>query len=90
MQAIMEAYAESGQTQSVFCAARGINLATFQYWRRRGEKESCGSSGFVHVQVPESEMQAEVEVKYGGVCIRLSGSNMSYVVELVRQLAGAC
>lgn len=91
MYPLMAAYASSGQTQARFCAARGLKVATFQYWwRRYRADQGAGSGGFVALEPMGEASAAEVELHYGAVRIQLSGVPADYVAALVQKLGVTC
>ncbi len=87
----MSVYAQSGQTQSAFCASHELKIGTFQYWWRhyRSDQASESEGGFVALE-PAGGSTSEVELDYGGVRLRLKGVSSDYVAELVQQLGGSC
>jgi len=67
MQALVEAYFESGLTQVRFCESHQISVSTFYYWLKRYRSEhSPIESSLVPLQITEKEDLAsgEIEIAY--------------------------
>ncbi len=93
------AWQASGQTRAVYCATQGINVCTFDYWRRREKLVSplatqalnSRISPLVPVIVRPAPLavltEAGLSVDCGNVRIRLPQNiSASWVSELVRGL----
>ena len=73
-QRLVDEHAASGQTQTVFCAERGISVASFGNWKRRLAAEAASDGPWVEVLgVSESRTVGwDIELELvAGVCLRL-------------------
>jgi hypothetical protein len=93
------AWERSGMSRKAWCAARGVNAHTFDYWRRRfgatparAAKRRAGTTLVPVMVQPEHAValpQAAIEMVYGDVALRLSPTvDASWLARLVRELRG--
>ena len=71
---LIDEQAGSGQTQSAFCAARGISVGSLRNWRRRlGASIETSGSWLELGTLAEAKSPAwDVELDLGdGICLRL-------------------
>ena len=47
MRALLADQLESGLSKKDFCAARGVNVATFYYWQRKFDEGNANEPAFV-------------------------------------------
>jgi hypothetical protein len=72
-QRLIDEQAASGQTQTAFCAERGISVGSFSQWKRRLAEEP-GSPAWIDLSgLPTaSSTRWEIELDLGdGLCLRL-------------------
>ena len=84
---LMEEFANSGQTQKDFSAARGMAFHTFNYWFRKLKKEKEGPSGFVRVDtgITYAGPDGELELVYpNGVKLKTGSTDLSLLSRLIR------
>ena len=73
-QRLIDEQADSGQTQSAFCAARGISVASLQNWKRRLAATDTAPAQWLElgtlaeVQTPTWDIELDLG---GGICLRL-------------------
>lgn len=87
MALLMEEFANSGQSQKEFSAARGMAFHTFNYWFRKLKKEKEESAGFVRVETGTvlSGAAEQLEVVYpNGVKVRTCSTDLSLLSRLIR------
>ena len=79
---LLEQYSQSAQTQTAFCAARGLAISSFTSALRRareGAVEGAPANGFVRVVVDSAEQRTpssswDVELTLGaGMVLRIRG-----------------
>jgi len=73
-QRLVDEHAASDQTQTAFCAERGISVASFGNWKRRLAAEAASDDPWVELPQPSNVRASswEVELDLGaGVCLRL-------------------
>lgn len=68
---------DSDQTQAAFCQTQGVNLATFQYWKRRLRDEAAAPAASAWVELPVGRKPPEggweIELDLGeGIRLKLS------------------
>ena len=82
----MRTWERSGQTRTAFCRSRGLNLPTFDYWRR---VLRATSTELVPVVVAgSSQVTPAIEVVLpDGICVRVpAGCDVAQVGALVSVL----
>lgn len=84
------AFARSGQSRRVWCAAHGVSVGSLDAWRYRLQREAA--SGLVPVVVAEpTPTGATIELSSGGVTVRLPpGIDAVWLASLVRALGAPC
>lgn len=73
-QRLIDEQAESGQTQSAFCAARGISVGSLQNWKRRLAAPDVAPEPWLELGTLAEARSAtwDIELELGdGVCVRL-------------------
>lgn len=92
----MAAWSDSGLSRSVWCGRHGINVHTFDYWRRRLRREPVSRrrrarTSLVPIKVAAVAPAEALELLLpGGVRLRVpSGADVAQAAKLVRAL-GAC
>jgi hypothetical protein len=72
-QQLIEEQAHSGQSQSAFCAARGVSVASLQNWKRRLGPKSAPAPWIELGTLARQEPTGwDIELDLGhGVCLRL-------------------
>lgn len=89
MFSLIKAWEQSGQSQADFCAAEGVSLASFGYWRTKwlalqssGEKES--ESLFIPIKKEVSPVMSSYEIIYpNGVRLCLPVLDLSLLPQLL-------
>ena len=96
--ALMFAFGRSNQSTAAFCAARGLTLVTFRWWRSQLRRGGVSAGAIepvrmLSVEVSGAQRWAEgpVVVSFSGleVCVQL-GADVDYVAELVAKLRSRC
>lgn len=93
---IIKAYERIGGAHEEFCAARGLNLASFRGWLYRIRRVAAGSSAITLLPVdvmaaPPPPAPSVVLVAVGGVEVRVPlGTDVGYVAALVMELRARC
>jgi hypothetical protein len=89
----LEAWHRSELTQAAYCAAHGLSSKSFYRWLRRQKEEAeeaaQGKSSLTLVPVSVGALATGSAVRLqspGGWRIELPGGNVSWLVELLRQL----
>lgn len=84
------AFAHSGQSRRVWCAAHGVSVGALDAWRYRLQREAA--SGLVPVVVAEpTPTGATIELSSGSVMLRLPpGIDGAWLASLVRALGAPC
>ena len=81
MFALIADWQQSGMSKKRYCAAKGINEATFYYWYSRS-KENVSSAGSF-ISIDKACRKSEVEVIYpNGVRIK-ADTNLSLLSQLI-------
>ena len=73
-QRLIDEQAGSGQTQSAFCAARGISVASLQNWKRRLADPDATPVQWLELGTLAEAKSAtwDIELELGdGICLRL-------------------
>lgn len=83
---LVDAFEQSGLTQTEFCAQRGLNAKYFSL-RRMKLKAQPEPSGFTQAVVGEPKATDQVTVHYGVVTVQLPASNTQAIAQLVKALA---
>lgn len=86
----LKAWERSGQTRVAFCAAQGLSVSTFDYWRRTLRVAPGSALVPVVVASPQASAAAPIEVMLcNGIRLLLPpGSDVSSVQRLVEVLQG--
>lgn len=74
----------SGQTRKDFCAAHGLPLSTFDYWRTRFNKKTCPveTPAFVALPVSTQATAQTLELRFR------QGASLIWQVKDFKELAG--
>jgi len=98
--ALVLAFDRTSQTAAVFCAARGVTLSTFRWWRsqlRKADEVVGGSVGepvrllAIDVAGPVRTPTGPVVIAFAGLEIRTEvGVDVGYVAALVAELRTRC
>ena len=92
---LLEEFERSGETQSVFCHARGLNAKTFGRWVKESREKREGTS-VVFAEVSVSDFRppaANVELSLpNGVLVRLPANVdvVALVERMLRSESSAC
>lgn len=81
MNALIEEWRSSGQSQEAFSISKGLSPKTFGYWLRKQRREAAMPGGFVAVSLPKGKATGVS----GGVFVRLrdgAGIEISFEQEV--------
>lgn len=72
-QRLIDEQAASGQTQTAFCAQRGLSVGSFSHWKRRLSEEVVSPAWIELGSLPAASSSGwDIELDLGdGLCLRL-------------------